>query len=241
MDHDPGDPSSARGNLLRSGLKRLFGRLCRGAVCARRPRSARAAGQEEFRDKWLDLAGLRGPLASVRDVADELKSPAPEDEARLWSLIEAAWAPLGPDVRGARQALVIRAPGSQEDTSVVMGALQEFVDALVGRCRSLTSGELTCLDRVVERKLWEIDRAGIHAVAGGSDDGFLYARGFIVAMGREYYDAVADNPEMAVPDAECEEMCYFFAHLHDERFGDYPETGSGISRESGQNLIGWLS
>ncbi len=38
-------------------------------------------------------------------------------------------------------------------------------------------------------------------------------------------------------------MCYFFAHLHRERFGDFPETGSGISPESGQiqNLIGWLS
>jgi hypothetical protein len=44
-----------------------------------------------------------------------------------------------------------------------------------------------------------------------------------------------------VPDSECEEMCYFFAHLREERFGDFPETGSGISRESGQNLMGWLS
>ena len=94
---------------------------------------------------------------------------------------------------------------------------------------------------MVERKLWEIDRASIHAVTGGSDDGFLYARGFIVAMGREFYDAVADNPQMGVPYAECEQMCYFFAHLHRERFGDFPETGSGISRESGQNLVGWLS
>jgi hypothetical protein len=35
-------------------------------------------------------------------------------------------------------------------------------------------------------------------------------------------------------------MCYFFAHLHHERFGTFPETRSGISRESGQNLTGWL-
>lgn len=174
-------------------------------------------------------------------MADELKIPAPEDEARLWSLIETAWAPLGPDVRQARQALVIRPAGSQAATSVVMGALRRFLDVLADRCRTLTGVELTCLDRVVERRLWEIDRASIHAVTGGSDDGFLYARGFIVAMGREYYNAVADNPDMAVLDAECEEMCYFFAHLHRARFGDFPQTGSGISRESGQNLVGWLS
>jgi hypothetical protein len=166
-------------------------------------------------------------------VADGFKIPAPEDEACLWSLIEAAWAPLGPDVRQARQALVIRPAGSQAETSVVMGALRRFLDVLISRCRSLTGAELTSLDRVVERKLWEIDRASIHAVTGGSDDGFLYARGFIVAMGREFYDAVADNPQMGVPYAECEQMCYFFAHLHRERFGDFPETGSGISRESG--------
>ena len=170
-----------------------------------------------------------------------MKVPAPEDEACLWSLTEAAWAPLGPDVRQARQALVIRPAGSQAETSVVMGALRRFLDVLAGRCRGLTGAELTSLDRVVERKLWEIDRASIHAVTGGSDDGFLYARGFIVAMGREFYDAVADDPEMGVPYAECEEMCYFFAHRHRERLGDFPETGSGISRESGQNLVGWLS
>lgn len=166
--------------------------------------------------------------------ADGLKVPAPEDEARFWALIEAGWTPLGPEVRQARQALVIRPAGSPADTSVVSGALRAFLDILAGRCRSLTAAELTCLDRVAERKLWEIDRAGIHAVTGGSDDGFLYARGFIVAMGREFYDAVCDNPEMAVPSAECEDICYFFGHIHRERFGDYPETGSGISRESGQ-------
>jgi hypothetical protein len=35
----------------------------------------------------------------------------------------------------------------------------------------------------------------------------LYARGFIVAMGRDFYDAVAGDPEVAVHHAECEEMC----------------------------------
>ncbi|MEU7905027.1 hypothetical protein [Actinoplanes sp. NPDC049118] len=47
------------------------------------------------------------------------------------------------------------------------------------------------------------------------------------------------DPAMAVMDAECETMCYFFAHLHDERFGGYPDTGSGISRESCRNPDGW--
>ena len=48
------------------------------------------------------------------------------------------------------------------------------------------------------------------------------------------------DPEMAVPYAECEEMCYFFAHLSHDQFGEFPDTGSGISRESGSNLIAWI-
>jgi len=46
---------------------------------------------------------------------------------------------------------------------------------------------------------------------------------------RDFYEAVADDPQVAVLDAECEGMCYFFAHLYRERFGEFPVTGSGIS------------
>jgi hypothetical protein len=34
----------------------------------------------------------------------------------------------------------------------------------------------------------------------------MYGRGFVAAMGREFYGAVAGDPEMGVPYAECEEM-----------------------------------
>lgn len=158
----------------------------------------------------------------------------------MWSLLEAAWIRPGPGVGRVRQALVVRPAGSPADTAVITGALPEFLDSLRGLCRELPAGELVALDRVVERKLWEIDRADLHAVIGGSDDGFLYARGFTVAMGAEFHRRVVRDPRMGAPWAECEEMCYFFAHLHHERFGTFPETRSGISRESGQNLVGWL-
>jgi hypothetical protein len=184
---------------------------------------------------------------------EERKVPSPEDEVRFWSLLEAAWAVFGPAVREARQELVTRRAGTRADTSALQEALPVFLDTLAVRCRHLTSAELTSLDRVAERKLWEIDRADVYAVIGGSQDGFLYARGFIVAMGREFYDAVADDPEMGppaveceevchfFPAAECEEICYFFAHLHNDRFERYPQTGSGISRESGENMVGWIA
>lgn len=115
--------------------------------------------------------------------------------------------------------------------------LDDFLAALTGLCQDMSATELTELDRVVERKLYDIDRADIQAVTDGSDDGFLYARGFIVALGRDYYTAVAGNPQLAICD--CESMCYFFAHPHNKLYGSWPETGSGISRESCSNPVGW--
>lgn len=165
--------------------------------------------------------------------------PTAEDEAGFWALLEVAWAPLGPEVNQARRTLAARVPGSDVDISVLDDALGAFLDNVASACRELSGDELTKLDRVLERRLYDIDRADIQAVTDGSDDGFLYARGFIVAMGRDFYDAVTRDPEMAVLDAECEEMCYFFAHLYRKRWGGFPETGSGISRESCSNPVGW--
>lgn len=167
--------------------------------------------------------------------------PNAADEARFWALLEEAWLRQGPEVNRARQALASRHPDTEAEAeaAVVEEALESVLSELTGECDGWSSDELTDLDRVVERKLYDIDRADIQAVTDGSDDGFLYARGFIVALGRDYYDAVAREPDMAVLDAECEEMCYFFAHLHHARFGDFPATGSGISRESCSNPAGW--
>jgi hypothetical protein len=162
-----------------------------------------------------------------------------EGEARFWALLEAAWERCGAEVNQARRAAAVRDPGLEPGLAAAEGALPVFLGSLADQCRGLPGGELADLDRVLERKLYDIDRADIQAVTDGSDDGFLYARGFIVAMGRDFYDAVARDPRMAVPDAECEEMCYFFAHEYRARFGEFPGTGSGISRESCSNRDGW--
>ncbi|WP_309115532.1 DUF4240 domain-containing protein [Saccharothrix sp.] len=165
-----------------------------------------------------------------------------EEETRFWALLEEAWAEAGAEAARARRALVRRDPEEDDGfdhAAVLEEQVEGVLDRLTALCADLTSEELTALDRVAERKLHEIDREDVHEHTDGSDDGFLYARGFIVVLGREYYEAVARDPGLAVVDAEAEDFCYFFAHLHKERFGDYPETGSGISRESGANRAGW--
>ncbi|MFI0794332.1 DUF4240 domain-containing protein [Micromonospora rubida] len=165
--------------------------------------------------------------------------PSADDEARFWALVESAWEPLGPEARALRRALAERDPAAAVDVDAVDASFAPFLDNLRSRAAELSSEELTALDRVMERKLYDMDRADIHAVTGGSDDGFLYGRGHIVALGQEFYEAVRANPALAVPGGSCESICYLFAHLHDKLFGGWPRTGSGISRESFSNPEGW--
>ncbi|MBQ0893462.1 DUF4240 domain-containing protein [Micromonospora sp. U56] len=178
----------------------------------------------------------------MTDTADAIRVPTVEDEARFWALVEAAWERLGPEPAALRRALATRDPEADDvDPYAIDDWLDPFLASLRALCAELSGRELTDLDRVVERKLHDIDREDVHEVTDGSDDGFLYCRGWIVALGREFYEAVRADPAMAVLDADCEEMCYLFAHLHEERFGQWPDTGSGISRESTSNAAGWAA
>ncbi|WP_194818189.1 DUF4240 domain-containing protein [Nocardia sp. XZ_19_385] len=163
--------------------------------------------------------------------------PTAADEARFWNLIESAWERVGPELNLLRQGLIGRT--SDDDGHVLEGRLKELLGELQALCEGSSAEELTALDRVLERKMYDLDRADVHQVIGGSDDGFLYRRGFIVAMGRDFYDAVTARPETAVRSAECGAMGYFFAHLHNDRFGSFPATGSRITRESMSNPVGW--
>ncbi|MBS2965118.1 DUF4240 domain-containing protein [Actinocrinis puniceicyclus] len=167
--------------------------------------------------------------------------PTVDDEARFWSLLEQAWSQVDDAVNVIRLSMASGPADSDRaaDLAIVDETTDDFLEALTVLCRGMSSRELTDLDRVLERKLYDIDRADIQAVTDGSDDGFLYARGLIIALGRDYYAAVAANPRVAILDGEFEAMCYFFARLHGDLYGAWPATGSGISRESCSNPAGW--
>jgi hypothetical protein len=166
------------------------------------------------------------------------KIPSVADESRFWSLIESAWEMVGAEPSARRKALIERE--SDDEVYAVDAYLGEFLANLRTLSVELSSEEMIDLDRVLERKMYVVDRADIQEVTDGSDDGFLYCRGFIVAMGRDFFEAVVADPAVAICDAECESMAYFFANLHNERHGAYPDTESGISRETTSNRDGWL-
>ncbi len=157
------------------------------------------------------------------------------DDSRFWSLIESAWQASGSKVK-ARQKLA-EGKLSEEKAEELVEALEEVIPALREHLARLSAEELLAFDRILERKLYAIDRAEVQEHTDGSDDGFLYARGFIVAAGKGYFDAVNADPAVALMDLECEDMCYLSWHLYREKFGEVP--GSDISRESCSNKAGW--
>jgi hypothetical protein len=157
------------------------------------------------------------------------------DEEQFWSLIEESWESAGGFEKQRRKL----AGGTlrHEKAELLVEILDEVLRVLRSKLNDLAADDLLAFDRILERKLYDIDRAEVQEATDGSDDGFLYARGFIVAAGKAYYDAVNEEPSRALMDLECEEMCYLSYHLYEEKVGKVPP--SDISRESCSNPQGW--
>lgn len=157
------------------------------------------------------------------------------NEAEFWTMIEKAWASAGGF--GVERNSLAEGILPDEQVSGLVDALDDVIPSLQRSLEGLEREDLLEFDRILERKLWDIDRAEIQEFTDGSDDGFLYARGFIVAMGRGYHEAVNAAPERARMNVDCEEMCYLSFHVYENKFGEMPD--SGISRESASNPAGW--
>lgn len=158
----------------------------------------------------------------------------------FWASIETAWS--GIEDGGARARLLSPNPTEREKAAEALGAgIDEMLEVLKTILSTYTSTQLAAWDGHCERLLYDLDREDVHNALDGSDDGFLYTRGFVVAAGRKHYELVTEDPEAwGVMDAEAESMCYFANHLHNERFGEWPPR-TGISRETCSNKAGWPS
>ncbi len=157
------------------------------------------------------------------------------NDQRFWALIEQAWQSIG----GKTKTRTKLAEGNldEEKAEKLVAWLDDVIPALEKLLDELSREDLLAFDRVLERKLYDIDRMDVQEFTDGSDDGFLYARGFIVACGQAYYDAVNMDPSRALMDFECESVCYLSWHLYERKFG--PSPASDISRESCSNDAGW--
>jgi Protein of unknown function (DUF4240) len=157
------------------------------------------------------------------------------DEDQFWLIIEAAW-PATEQVAMFRQ---LAFAGELEASDDLYRVQKQMLANLTDALNRLDATDLLAFDRILERRLYDLDREDIHAYTDGSDDGFLYCRGFIVSIGKAYYDLVSSEPSHALIDLELEEICYLPYGLYEERFGPVPT--SGISRETGSKRDGWSS
>ena len=160
------------------------------------------------------------------------------NESRFWQIIDAAWETSAALMQHRESALrTITDPDWKGNHEPFIEDEDELLDGIRKQLDLLSADELLEFDRILERKLYDIDREDIHEYTDGSDDGFLYCRGYIVAIGKTYYDAVNSDPTNATFDCECESFTYISANMYEEKFGELPS--SGICRETQSNLDFW--
>jgi hypothetical protein len=236
-------------------------RIVHGEVC-REDEPIRKATEEDR--KKLPFEGSSGVMLVVWKVQDALgvprtpktgakakaapakaaparadTSPGALEEDRFWQMIEDAWTTSAPALARKRPGVAPKA--TDADAEAVSKALSaKVVPALKKALGGLTRDELIAFDRILEKKLYDLDRDDIQAQTDGSDDGFLYARGYIVGTGQAYYRAVLADPKRAFTDMEEERITYLPQDVFEERFDEHIQR-SGISRETGSNKAGWTT
>jgi len=87
--------------------------------------------------------------------------------------------------------------------------------------------------------LYQIDTEAHAKRAGGTDDGFLYARCICVARGPKFYGRVRANPGKMPRKLEFEALLGIAATAYEKKTGREFAYRTGCSCETGSNLKGW--
>lgn len=123
----------------------------------------------------------------------------------------------------------------------------QAIEPLEAALSSKAESELFAFEEVLSQKLYSIDgeEFGNNAGdSGGSDDGFLYARCYVVARGREFFEAVKSNPKRMPKsiDQWCEDLLYphriAWARQTGNDQGAWPYEAT-VSYETGSNQDLW--
>lgn len=158
-----------------------------------------------------------------------------EDDV-YWDLIERAWK-KNVNLNKERELAI-----SEMRNELIYGLgkkIDKFILSLERELRTLSKEDLTKFNRFVEKKLFIIDRAEIHRYTDGGDDGFYYARGFILAMGKEYFNKIDKRPSLATYDVESEIMCFVGYIVYKEKFNEEFERYKYHNASTGMNELEW--
>ncbi|SFN99910.1 Protein of unknown function [Chitinophaga sp. YR627] len=156
---------------------------------------------------------------------------------RFWEIIETAWT-TDRDLYNLRKtALTTNDPSLIRYLGNIVST--EITDHIQQQLIYLDERELTKFNHVMEEKLFHIDREEIHERIGGTDDGFLHRRCFIVGMGEQYYDMVDENPAVATMNVSSGEIGFIGYSVYQDKFGEEFERYCLHCIESGSNSRGW--
>lgn len=123
------------------------------------------------------------------------------------------------------------------------GAVEPLVEAL----GDLPVKSIKEFEEVLAQKLYALDGkvfADHAGESGGSGDGFLYARCYVVGCGKDTYDSVLADPTLMPNDLELwfEELLFVAAEAWAEKTGrdsDEWDAETSVSYETGSNSAAW--
>ena len=123
------------------------------------------------------------------------------------------------------------------------GAVEPLAEAL-GEC---SEGDIKEFENILAQCLYDIDGevyADEAEESGQSGDGFLYARCFVVAQGKQHYDEVKADPTKMPKslDQWCESLLYVSQRAWAVATGEDEESWdhhAPVSYETGSNKANW--
>ncbi|KAA2240020.1 DUF4240 domain-containing protein [Chitinophaga agrisoli] len=139
-------------------------------------------------------------------------------EQLFWEIIESSW-------NDTPAAATQRKEATSANNTVLFPELAKQLEHVViphisQRLTTLNKTDFKKFMEILNKKIRHLDRDEVHAHVGGSDDGFLDRRGFIVGMGEGYYNTVDKDPSKAARGIEVEYFAYFGYDVYEEKFGE---------------------
>lgn len=118
------------------------------------------------------------------------------------------------------------------------------LEPLRKRLATLSAEDLEGFEEILSWQLFALDGrryADAAGASGQSDDAFLYARAFVVARGKQFYDAVLADPSKMPKsiDEWCEALLSVAPDAYEATVGDDWTFSASVSYETGSNRAQW--
>lgn len=159
-----------------------------------------------------------------------------------WQIIELAWE-ANQELKTRRNELTtlegIKRPGKL-GKQIEKCMNDEIYPVFETRLAELPMDDLLQFTELHRVNLFTIDRFDIGKYLGGSDDGFLYSRGFVIGLGKESYCRINDNPRLGTLGLESEGFAYMPFTIFSMKY-DVRIMSKDPDYETGSNRLGWLN